>query len=62
MKVFVSLVLGALLAATAAAQTHVSVATVEPRADDIATIDGMVKAYYEVVSGPAGQPRDWARS
>jgi hypothetical protein len=32
-----------------------------PRPEDVATIDGMVKAYYEVVSGPAGQPRDWAR-
>ncbi len=32
-----------------------------PRAADVATIDGIVKAYYEVVSGPAGQPRDWAR-
>jgi hypothetical protein len=43
------------------APKHVSVATVAPRADDVATIDGMVKAYYEVVSGPAGQPRDWSR-
>jgi len=49
------------LAAAAAAQTHVPVKTIPPRPDDIATIDGMVKAYYEVVSGPAGQPRDWAR-
>ncbi len=47
-------------AATGLAQ-HVAVATVAPRAEDVATIDGMVKAYYEVVSGPAGQPRDWAR-
>ena len=29
------------------------------RADDVATIDGMMKAFYEVVSGPKGQPRDW---
>ncbi len=32
-----------------------------PRPEDISTIDGILKAYYEVVSGPAGQPRDWAR-
>ena len=32
-----------------------------PRPDDVATIDGMIRAYYEVVSGPAGAPRDWAR-
>lgn len=29
--------------------------------EDISTIDGIINAYYEVVSGPAGQPRDWAR-
>jgi hypothetical protein len=43
------------------ATKHVAVQTVEPRAEDVATIDGMVKAYYEVVSGPAGRPREWAR-
>lgn len=31
------------------------------RPADIATIDGMMKAFYEVVSGPKGQPRDWGR-
>ena len=61
MKTLVSIALGALLAATAAAQMHVAVATVAPRPEDVATIDGMVKAYYEVVTGPAGQPRGWAR-
>ena len=49
------------LAAAVFAQTHVPVATIPPRPEDVATIDGMVRAYYEVVSGPAGQPRDWAR-
>ena len=53
--------LSILAAAAAAAQTHVPVKTIPPRPDDVATIDGMVRAYYEVVSGPAGQPRDWAR-
>lgn len=61
MKNFVSIALGVFLAAAAAAQTHVPVATVAPRPEDVATIDGMIKAYYEVVTGPAGQPRDWAR-
>jgi hypothetical protein len=50
-----------LAAAAASAQAHVPVASVEPRADDVATIDGMIRAFYEVVTGPAGQPRDWAR-
>ena len=40
---------------------HISIGKIAPRAEDVATIDGMVKAYYEVVSGPAGQPRQWDR-
>jgi hypothetical protein len=60
-------VVGLALAAGASAlaqeptKKHVEVQTVEPRAEDVATIDGMIKAYYEVVSGPAGRPREWAR-
>ena len=55
------------VSASVAAQTaptpapRLEVKTVPPRPEDVATIDGMVKAYYEVVSGPKGQPRDWAR-
>jgi hypothetical protein len=50
-----------LIAAAASAQAHVSVAAVDPRPEDVATIDGMIRAFYEVVTGPAGQARDWAR-
>ena len=32
-----------------------------PLLEDVATLDGIIKAYYDVVSGPAGQPRQWAR-
>ncbi len=34
-----------------------------PAADpaDVATIPGIVRAYYEVISGPPGQPRQWRR-
>ena len=32
-----------------------------PRPDDVATLDGIIKAYYEVVSGPAGEPRQTER-
>ncbi len=28
---------------------------------DVASIDGVVRALYEVISGPAGAPRDWTR-
>jgi hypothetical protein len=32
-----------------------------PRPEDVATIDGIIKAFYDVISGPAGQPRQWQR-
>lgn len=31
------------------------------RPEDVNTLDGIIRAYYEVVSGPAGQLRDWPR-
>ena len=40
---------------------HVEVHTVAPRPEDIASIDSIMKAFYEVISGPAGQPRQWER-
>jgi hypothetical protein len=33
----------------------------EARPEDVSTIDGIIKAYYEVVSGPAGERADEAR-
>ncbi len=59
--------MGAVLLSAAAAMsaqsaaTKLEVKTVPPRPEDVATIDGMIKAFYEIVSGPKGQPRDWAR-
>lgn len=32
-----------------------------PLQADVQTIDGIIKAYYDVISGQAGQPRDWER-
>ena len=43
--------------APAAAPLPVSV----PPAADVATPEAAVQAIYAVISGPAGQPRDWAR-
>jgi hypothetical protein len=40
---------------------HISIGKAAPRPEDVSTIDGMIKAYYEVVSGPSGQPRRWDR-
>jgi hypothetical protein len=31
------------------------------RAEDVGSIDGMLRAFYDVISGPAGQPRQWGR-
>jgi len=31
------------------------------RPADVASVDAIVKAVYEVISGPAGAPRDWDR-
>ena len=28
---------------------------------DVSTIDGMIKAFYDTISGPKGQPRQWGR-
>jgi len=36
-------------------------AQVGPRPGDVATLDGIIRAYYEVVSGPAGERPDRAR-
>lgn len=30
-------------------------------AQDVATVEGILRAMYEVISGPAGQARDWER-
>ena len=51
----------ALFAQQPASPVHVDVPTIEPRSSDVSTIDGVMKAFYEVISGPAGQPRQWSR-
>lgn len=32
-----------------------------PIVQDVQTLDGILKAYYDVISGPANSPRDWER-
>lgn len=61
MKALACVIWSAWAATSALPQAKVEVATVAPRPADVATLDGMIRAYYEVVSGPAGQSRDWAR-
>jgi hypothetical protein len=43
------------------APNHVDVPAVAPRPEDVSTLDGVVNAFYAVISGPAGQPRQWSR-
>lgn len=40
---------------------EVEIPEVDPLPADVSTIDGIVTAFYEVISGPAGAPRDWGR-
>jgi hypothetical protein len=39
----------------------VTVSTVEAKSEDVATIDGIIKAFYEVISGGKGESRQWSR-
>jgi hypothetical protein len=48
-------------APTLSKEVHVGVPTIAARAEDVSTLDGIVKAYYEVISGPPDKPREWAR-
>jgi hypothetical protein len=61
-KILAMTLLGVFVVALVAQErAHVKVETVAPRAEDVATIDGVITAFYDVISGPAGQPRQWAR-
>jgi hypothetical protein len=40
---------------------HVPVPNLEPEPQDVGSVDGILRAFYEVVSGPAGTPRQWGR-
>jgi hypothetical protein len=51
----------ALIAALAICLPSVSRAREAPAAADVATVDGIVAALYDVISGPAGKARDWSR-
>ena len=45
----------------ALAFTQVPVGAQEARPEDVSSIDGIIRAYYEVVSGPAGETADVQR-
>ena len=41
--------------------SRVEVPAIAPRPEDVGSIDGMMKAFYEVISGGPGAPRQWSR-
>lgn len=43
------------------AQTANEASSREAAPADVATVDGLLKATYDVISGPAGKQRDWDR-
>ena len=55
------LALVSLAPALLAQQQHIDVPAIAPRPDDVGSLDGIMRAFYEVISGPAGQPRQWSR-
>lgn len=42
-------------------KVHVERPVIEARAEDVSTIEGIVKASYATISGGVGVPRDWGR-
>jgi hypothetical protein len=57
---FFCLSLGLLLG-HARAQTPSNTSATLPRAADVASVESIIAAVYDVISGPAGQKRDWER-
>lgn len=55
------LAIAPLATAPLVAQQHVTVATIPADPKDVSTVDGIMKAFYDVISGPAGEPREWSR-
>ena len=47
--------------ARAQKKVHVDRPIIEVRAEDVSTIEGIVKASYETISGGVGVPRQWGR-
>jgi len=44
-----------------AAASATTVPTIAPRNEDVGSVDGVMRAFYEVTNVPAGGPADWAR-
>ena len=53
------LAIGVLMSVLAAPALRAQAPAANPA--DVTTIPALVRAFYEVISGPAGAPRDWRR-
>lgn len=56
-----ALALGAFTGAGARAQEAQPGAPAQALAADVGSVDGIIAALYDVISGPAAKPRDWQR-
>jgi hypothetical protein len=56
-----SLAAGGAFAQQASAPAPSVAAAPQAQASDVASIDAVIAALYDVISGPAGKPRDWNR-
>ncbi|MBL8987803.1 MAG: hypothetical protein JNJ80_16140 [Gemmatimonadetes bacterium] len=61
MKRLVALLVPALFSAVPAASLSAQAAAPAAKAEDVASVDAVIKTLYDVISGPAGQKRDWNR-
>ncbi len=63
MRLVILLVISISFSTGLIAQTpaRVEIPTVPVNPADVASIDAIMKAFYEAISGPAGQPRQWGR-
>lgn len=54
-------VIGAAAQGGGGAPSATTAATIPARAEDVASVDAIMAALYDVISGPAGQKRNWDR-
>lgn len=60
-KIFLILLVGSFSVFAQNTKKPIEIPVIEPLATDVGSIDGIVKAFYEVISGGVGVPRQWSR-
>lgn len=63
MRVIAIFIIAIAFSCSGLAQTapKIKVPEIPVQSEDVCSIDGIVKAFYETISGPSGQPRQWGR-